>query len=137
PLTVTTSGVDPGALGFLGSSASGGRPDLISGANLSSSARNRLKWFDTTAFALAPGGRPGTAPRGAIIGPGYQKFDLTLGKEFKIAERMNLQFRTEAYNVFNHTNFLGVGTAFGTSTFGQITTTRDPRLIQFGLKLSY
>lgn len=52
-------------------------------------------------------------------------------------ENVNLQFRAKAYNVFNHTNFLGLSTVFGSPTFGQVTTTRDPRLVQFGLKLSY
>ena len=62
---------------------------------------------------------------------------MTLSKRFKLRESMDLQFRAEAYNVFNHTNFLGLGTTFGSSTFGQVTSTRDPRLIQFALKLGF
>lgn len=139
PFTVTTSGTDPGALGFLGPSASGGRPDNIADAYLIPSARTRLKWFETGAFALVPAGvtRPGNSPRGVITGPGYQKWDVTLSKTFKFTEDWNLQFRAEAYNVFNHTNFSGLNTSFGSTTFGQVTSTRDPRLIQFALKLSY
>jgi len=137
PFTPTTSGVDPGALGFLGSSASGGRPDLIANPKLNPSARSRLKWFDPGAFALAPAGRPGDATRGNIIGPGYQKWDMTLSKRIKFRESMDLQFRAEAYNVFNHTNFLGLSTAFGGTTFGQVTSTRDPRLVQFALKFGF
>jgi hypothetical protein len=139
PFTVTSSGVDPGALGFLGPSASGGRPDNIADPSLIPSERTRLKWFETGAFALVPAGvtRPGNSPRGVIVGPGYQKWDVTLGKSFKFTEDMKLQFRAEAYNVFNHTNFSGLGTAFGTSTFGQVTSTRDARIVQFALKLSY
>ena len=138
PLTVTTSGADPAALGFLVStSPAGGRPDLIANPSLIPSARSRLKWFETGAFALAPAGRAGSATRGVIIGPGYQKWDMTLSKRFKLRESMDLQFRAEAYNVFNHTNFLGLSTAFGGATFGQVTTTRDPRLVQFALKLGF
>jgi outer membrane receptor protein involved in Fe transport len=139
PFTVTSSGTDPGALGFLGTSASGGRPDLIAKASLIPSARTRLQWFNPLAFALVPTGvtRPGNSPRGVIVGPGYQKWDMTLSKRFKFTERMDLQFRAEAYNVFNHTNFLGLSTAFGGATFGQVTSTRDPRLVQFAFKLSY
>ncbi|HEY3138268.1 MAG TPA: adenylyl cyclase, partial [Blastocatellia bacterium] len=135
PLTVTSSGIDPAALGFLGTSAAGGRPDLISDWRLEE--RTRLAWFNTFAFANPPAGRPGTSPRGVIIGPGYQKWDMTLGKRFKLRENMSLQFRAEAFNVWNHTNFLGVNTSFGSTSFAQITSTRDPRLIQFALKFNY
>jgi hypothetical protein len=137
PLTVTSSGIDPAALGFLGTSAAGGRPDVNRNPNLP--LRTVAQWFDPTAFTLVPAGltRPGDSPRGVIIGPGYQKWDMNLGKTFKLKENINLQFRAEAYNVFNHTNLLGVSTSFGSSTFGQVTSTRDPRIIQFALKLAY
>jgi hypothetical protein len=139
PQTITTTGTDPGAVGFLGTSASAGRPDLVGDPNLFSKIRTRLKWFDTSAFALVPAGvtRIGNSPRGAFSGPGYQRWDVTLGKRFKITEGTNLQFRAEAYNLFNHTNFNALSTVFGSTTFGQVTSTRDPRLIQFGLKFSY
>lgn len=139
PLTVTTTGTDPGALGFLGTSPSSGRPDQVANPNQTSAVRTRFQWFNPFAFQLVPAGvtRPGNAPRGVVIGPGYQKWDMTLSKRWKFTENVNLQFRAEAYNVWNHTNFLGVSTVFGSTTFGQITSTRDPRLIQFALKLYY
>jgi hypothetical protein len=138
PFTVTTSGVDPGALGLLlATSPASGRPDLTGFPTLPRGARTRFAYFNTLAFQLAPAGRPGTAPRGIVIGPGYQKWDMTFAKRWKFTENVNLQFRAEAYNVFNHTNFLGLSTVFGSTTFGQVTGTRDPRLIQFALKLYY
>jgi len=139
PLTVTTTGTDPGALGFLGTSAAVGRPDAVRDPNGLSSLRTRFQYFDTGAFQLVPAGvtRPGNSPRGVVLGPGYQKWDVTLSKRFRITENFNMQFRAEAYNVFNHTNFLGLSTVFGSTTFGQVTSTRDPRLIQFALKLNY
>lgn len=141
PLTVTTSGVDPGALGFLGPSASGPRPDVVGDPDLlfPSRIRTRLKWFNTDAFqnVAAGAGRPGNSPRGVFAGPGYNKWDMTLSKKFHIYENVNLQFRAEAYNIFNHTNFNSIGTVLGSATFGQVTGTRDPRLIQFALKLNY
>ncbi|MFP5264552.1 MAG: carboxypeptidase regulatory-like domain-containing protein [Blastocatellia bacterium] len=139
PLTITTTGVDPAALGLLGTSASSGRPDVVGDPELISSIQTRLKWFNTNAFALVPTGvnRIGNAPRGVLYGPGYQRWDVTLSKRFQIRESMDLQFRAEAYNVFNHTNFNTVGTVFGSTTFGQVTGVRDPRLIQFALKLNY
>lgn len=139
PFTVTTTGIDPGALGLLGTSAASGRPDVIANPSLKPSVRSRLAWFNPLAFTLVPAGvtRPGNSPRGVIVGPGYQKWDMTLSKRFRFTESMDLQFRAEAYNVFNHTNFSGLSTVFGATNFGQVTSTRDPRLVQFALKLTY
>jgi hypothetical protein len=48
-----------------------------------------------------------------------------------------VQFRFETFNVFNHTNFYGVTTSFSSGIFGRITSTRDPRILQLGLKLNF
>jgi hypothetical protein len=77
------------------------------------------------------------------VGPSLVNTDQSLFKNFKMTERFNLQFRTEAFNVFNHTNFLLPSSSTGANfanritsgNFGQSAGTRDPRLIQFGLKL--
>ncbi|HZS46429.1 MAG TPA: TonB-dependent receptor [Blastocatellia bacterium] len=137
PLTATTSGFDPAGLGFLGTSAAGGRPDQISDPN--NAPGTLLQWFDKNAFALVPGTvhRPGDAGRGTILGPGFGRWDFSLAKFFTIKEDVKLQFRTEMFNAFNHTNFLNVSTSFTAGTFGQITSTHDPRIIQFGLKLYF
>jgi len=140
PLTVTTAnGEDPAGLGFIGPSASGARPDAVSNPLLVSGLRTRLKFFDTSAFKDVPAGvnRVGNSPRGVVRGPGYGRWDMTLGKKFKIRETMSLQFRAEAYNMLNHTNFDTVNTSLGSTLFGQVTGTRDARTIQFGLKLNY
>lgn len=139
PLTVTSSGVDPGGLGLLGSSAAGGRPDMTGDPN--AYAPHKVgEFFATTAFALVPTGtiRPGDAPRGAVIGPGIERWDLSAFKNIRLASEANyLQFRVELFNAFNHTNFNGVGTAFGSSTFGVVTSAHDPRIIQLGLKFYF
>jgi hypothetical protein len=61
-------------------------------------------------------------------------------KRFTITERVNLQFRSEFFNIFNQTNFADPNTSFGGS-FGTSTATHpfagDPRILQFGLKLSF
>ncbi len=58
-------------------------------------------------------------------------------KNIPVREGMHFQFRAEAFNVFNHTNFNTVGTTLGTSSFGQVTGTRDPRIMQLALKFYY
>jgi hypothetical protein len=60
-------------------------------------------------------------------------------KDTGLGERTRLQFRTEIFNVFNHTQFYGVDGNSGNqgSTFGQPQKVRDPRLFQFALKLAF
>jgi hypothetical protein len=106
-------------------------------------------FFDPSSFDCATvldgGGIPlftfGDSGRNIIRGPGINNVDLSLFKTFKLHERGELQFRTEFYNAFNHTQFLlsgNSGSAIGfNDTFGQVTQTRGPRIIQFALKLSF
>jgi hypothetical protein len=138
PLTVSTGNVDPAALGFLGASASGPRPDMIADPNRGA-PHTIAKWFNTEAFAEVPAGvmRPGNAGRGVVRGPGYGRWDIGLARDLKINEGVKFQFRGEVFNIFNHTNPLAVNTTRTSALFGQVTSTRDPRLIQLGLKLYF
>jgi hypothetical protein len=81
--------------------------------------------------------------------PGRNQTDLALSKNFYVFNEKRIQFRADFINAFNHTQWLGVDAACsaastvtlnrcdvgGTDTFGQITSTRLPREIQFSLKL--
>ncbi|MBI1750384.1 MAG: TonB-dependent receptor [Acidobacteria bacterium] len=141
PLTVTSSSIDPGGLGFLGPSAAGGRPDLVGNPN-AGAPHTVAAWFNKGVFVNVPAGqtRPGNSGRGVVLGPGYGRWDFSFFKNIKVREDMKFQFRTEMFNVFNHTNFLGVNTSFSTSassTFGQVTSARDMRIIQLGLKFNF
>ena len=136
-VTSTSSGRDPAGLGILGSQATA-RPDLICDPN-KNAPHTATQFFNTGCVADVPNGviRPGNAPRNAIRGPGYGKFDMSLMKNFYFKENMRLQFRAESYNTFNHTNFASMGAGLGTTTFGVITVARDARVISLGLKLYY
>jgi hypothetical protein len=102
------------------------------------------QWFDTSVFS-APvpvwlGGANegfGNARKDIALGPGRFNFDTSLYKTFKIHESTNFEFRAESFNTFNHTEFNSIGSAFGSGTFGQPTTTWDPRVLQFGGKLNF
>jgi len=80
----------------------------------------------------------GNLGRNTFVGPGYWAVDTSLVKNIRISERLQLQFRAEAFNVFNHTNFLlGDNTSLHDPLFGSAGGTNPPRNLQFGLKVSF
>jgi hypothetical protein len=80
----------------------------------------------------------GNLGRNTFVGPGYWAVDTSLLKNVRISDRFRLQFRAEAFNVFNHTNFLiGDNTSLHDPRFGIAGGTSPPRNLQFGLKLSF
>ena len=79
------------------------RPNLISGASpYLNSDRNFL---NPAAFAIPTAGTYGNLPRNALKGQKFQQVDMILNKRFRFSERIGLEFRTEIFNIFNHTNF--------------------------------
>lgn len=120
------------------------RPDLIGNPHATPCVAGTF--FNTCAFADPALGSYGNVGRNTIQGPGYQIWDFSLFKNFRLREKMNLEFRSEFFNVFNHANlqFAKSGpqnsintTTFGTPEFGFLTAARDPRQIQLALKLSF
>jgi len=95
-------------------------------------------FFDPRAFAIAPQYTYGNVGRNAMRGPGFRNFDLTIFKNFNFGDRWRLQYRAEAFNAFNNTNFGNPGGAVTTPNFGRILGTQSQqRSIQMGLKLYY
>ena len=101
------------------------------------------QYFNPSAFIQPLPGTYGNVGRNILQGPGLTETDLSLTKVFSLSERLNLQFRSEFFNVFNHTNFnapnpvvYAAATGGPFPTAGVITsTTTTSRQIQFGLKL--
>ncbi len=111
----------------------------------------------SSSFCIPPPGQVGNIGRNAVRGPGFWNFDMGVGKRFPITERVNLQFRAEFFNIFNHPNFENprnatVGSPTVTSSvFGQtccvtsslptsatvIAIGEPNRVIQLGLKLTF
>ncbi len=111
-------------------------PNLIGNPN--NGPRTVDEFFNTAAFAAPPQFTFGNEGIDVITGPGIKDVDLSLVKNTPIGERMNLQFRCEAFNAGNHPIFAQPNASFGTPQFGQITGTRlDNREVQFALKLSF
>jgi len=111
------------------------RPDRVSGSV--TGPKTAQEWFNTAAFAAPPFGYFGSAAQGSIYGPAMVDFDMGLYKDFHINERNMLEFRAEAFNIFNHTNFSGVQTAFGAGNYGQVTSALDPRIFEFSLRYQF
>jgi len=94
-------------------------------------------WFDPTAFAAPAPNHYGTSGRGVLYAPGTQTVDATLSRTFPI-NRFRVQFRAEAFNLFNTPQFGFPNQNIGSPTVGKITTTLgDNRSMQFALKLDF
>jgi carboxypeptidase family protein len=108
--------------------------------HLNSNPRNGQSYFDTTQFSENPLGTPGNARRRFFFGPGMDNYDMALLKNLRLAEAKSLQFRCEAFNVFNHAQFFGPQAVDGniaSSTFGQVTSAAPPRIVQLGVKFLF
>ncbi|MFL6451880.1 MAG: TonB-dependent receptor, partial [Bryobacteraceae bacterium] len=122
------------------------RPNVAPNCNLtvSGAAQSRLNgWFNTSCFSLpAPftfGNESRTDP--VLRGPGIANYDFAIFKRTPITERFNLEFRAEAFNLFNRVQFGQPNVVYTTaanSTFGQISTQlNQPRLMQMALRLRF
>jgi len=109
------------------------------------------EWFNTADFAPNAMGTFGDTGKNALRGPRFFDADLAAIKTTKVNERVSLEIRAEFFNAFNNVNFGTPGNVLGASGFGQITGlagsnsyngptsygTAQPRIIQFGIKLSF
>jgi hypothetical protein len=111
-----------------------------------------VQFLNKAAFTPNPLGTYGDVGRNAVRGPGLFMFNLSLSRSFKVKERYTLQVRADAFNIMNHTNFVGgfapagqpAGATYGTlssalnsSNFGQVTGAYDPRILQFAMKFAF
>jgi carboxypeptidase family protein len=133
--------------GNLGALSGGPRADYLGGDIIVKDYANR-QWFNPFAFGRPKNGELGNTGRNFLRGPGFTNFDLSLFKDFKFTERLNLQYRAEFFNIFNHTQWFGINTSISNvanessavtnpGVFGQLSTTRDARKIQMALKLTF
>ena len=150
--TALTTGL-PSGVGFTvtnGADLTGGgdgqRINIIGNPIIAHGDRTLTSWFNTSAFAVPAKGDPGNASRVVIRLPGANVWDASLSKKFPLNnERQHLELRWEAYNAFNHTQFLGVNTtaqfnpagAQVNGQFGQVTSTRLPRVMQGSLRFVF
>jgi len=153
--TEGTTYVDPFFTANINGATNTIRPNLIAPVQISG---DPAQWITNagTAFAIPAAGSFGNLGRNTFYGPGFTNVDLALIKNTKITERLNLQFRADAFDLFNHPNFGQPGptgatgvvilptTATALSSFSTITSTRFPtadsgssRQLQLALKLQF
>jgi hypothetical protein len=115
------------------------RPDLVGPIRIVGSVD---QWFDTSAFAAV--NRFGDLGRNVVTGPAFHTVDASISKRIIAGKRYRLQFRVDAFDLFNHPNFGPPGNVVGSPTFGKISRTRLPtgeagssRQIQLAVKASF
>lgn len=123
-------------------SIGGTRPNRVTtGTELTGAAQDRLlRWFDTSAFGVAPAFFYGNSSRTTpdFRTHGTANYDLSLFKNFPIREAIRAQFRFEAFNAFNRVQFAAPNTTAGAVAFGQITAQQNtPRQLQVALKIIF
>jgi hypothetical protein len=125
------------------------RPDLVAGVPIY--LNNGINYLNPAAFKLPAAGSFGSLGRGVIRMPSRTNFDFSVNKNWKIKERYGIQFRTEIFNIFNHVNYVSLGSSnlgfqnnitdanFGKPAggFGQFNKDAGPREIQFGFKFTF
>jgi hypothetical protein len=102
--------------------------------------RKGLPYFNPDHFVPETIGQVGNAMRRYFSGPGIDNYDMALLKSTTITESTKLQFRAEAFNVFNHTQFTnpnGLVNNTGQGGFGYVTGANDPRIMQIALKFLF
>ncbi len=126
------------SINFDNANANGGsqRPNVV--ADPEGGPHTLQRWFNTSAFAVAPPFNFGNAGRDSLRGPSYTNLDVSVFRDFALYREASLQFRGEFFNVLNHPQFSTPDGTLQDSNYGQITSTvGNPRNIQFALKLSF
>jgi hypothetical protein len=144
PVTLTDSS-DSSLLGTLGNGINNyllDTPQQLPGSlKVNTDGRNGRPAFNTSLFPIETYGTLGNARRRVFYGPGIENFDLTLQKTVRLAEGKSLEFRAEAFNAFNHTQFYGPASVNGqvddTQHFGDIVSAASPRLVQLAGKFTF
>ena len=121
------NGTDPGLIFMLHQ-----RPNLV--ADSPYGDKSITNYLNPKAFVTAAPGTFGGLSKGSIQGPGTWQFDVALSRNFRFKESQRIEFRAEAFNLTNSFRMENPATVITSSTFGQVTTARDPRIMQFALK---
>ena len=121
------------------------RPNLVPGVPIYAANQTITNWFNPAAFALPAKGTWGDLGRFIARGPGYYEIDSALQKRFRVNERLGLNFRAEAFNLFNHPIYASPSGNLSSSAFGTVPSilntgavgTGTPRRVEFAIRLDF
>ena len=113
------------------------RPNLVGDPELPASERSPSRWFDTSAFAIAPQFTVGSASRNPVRGPAYRNVDVALSRRVPLRGASGIELRAEAFNLLNTPPLGNPNGVAGSAAFGTITTAGDPRVVQLAVKLLF
>jgi hypothetical protein len=149
PQSVTLSLSSGSANNWSGSPTDAVRTNLVGNPVMPKDQRTFSLNVNPAAFALPPAGTLGNASKAVFRGPGRNNWDISTFKNFMVTERLRAQFRFEAYNVFNHTQFTTLDTTIKFSnaaatygqllptTFGQFTAAGLARRMQVAMRVTF
>jgi hypothetical protein len=139
PLTIL-SGLDQALIGFSQQRANQVLPNPVSATQGSGCANVApcISWLNASAFQQPALGTLGNLGTYNVLGPGFFQFDMALVRQFGIRERHRVEFRAEAFNVTNSLRANNPGTTLSTpSSFGNILSAQDPRIMQMAMKYTF
>jgi hypothetical protein len=115
--------------------------NIIGSPSIGHFQKTPYRQFNTSAFAIPPTDVRGNSGLGTVRGPGQNNVDFSLAKTFPIYERLHLEFRGDAFNALNHTQWTGVNTTFPSGDsqfpFGMVNAAREARIGQVAAKLVF
>jgi Carboxypeptidase regulatory-like domain len=121
-------------IGFL-NQAFGQRADVAGNPNPGGVKRTVNQWFSTTSFVQPGIGEYGNSSRDIVRAPGVENVDASLFKNISLVERLTLQTRFEAFNLFNHTNLGFPDNSISSPTYGAINSAAAGRILQVAMKI--
>jgi hypothetical protein len=115
------------------------RPNQVAGCSPYAANHSQLQWINSACFVAPASGQLGNASRVPVVGPDFVNTDFSVIKQFALPwENMGLNFRAEFFNLFNHAQFGIPVNDISAPGFGSVNSTvNNPRLVQFGLKLTF
>ncbi len=115
------------------------RPNQVAGCNASAASHAQLQYINASCFVAPPIGTLGDANRVPAFGPDFVNTDFSVIKQFALPwENMGLNFRAEFFNLWNHAQFGLPVNDINAPGFGSVNSTvNNPRVVQFGLKLTF